>query len=107
MLELDLRKELKPFYNPSAKKVEVVDVPTPVTYCRYTGNWQGSPDGWYVTAQNTRRNPLRVLPGLANFQMVGQWTTPFAGTVMSALSGRQAIQLLCRRDRKRFRTTVP
>jgi hypothetical protein len=27
MLTLDLRKQLKPFYNPSAKKVEVVDVP--------------------------------------------------------------------------------
>jgi hypothetical protein len=27
MLKLDLRKELKPFYSPSAKKVEVVEVP--------------------------------------------------------------------------------
>ena len=27
MAKLDLRKELKAFYNPSAKKVEVVDVP--------------------------------------------------------------------------------
>jgi phytoene dehydrogenase-like protein len=90
-----------------ASQVEVVDVPTPATYYRYTGNWQGSPDGWYITAQNMRRSPLRVLPGLANFQMVGQWTAPFTGTVMAALSGRQAIQLLCRQDRKRFTTTVP
>jgi phytoene dehydrogenase-like protein len=90
-----------------ASQVEVVDVPTPATYYRYTGNWQGSPDGWYVTAQNMRRSPLRVLPGLANFKMVGQWTAPFAGTVIAALSGRQAVQLLCRQDRKRFMTTVP
>ena len=48
----------------------------------------------------------RALPGLANFQMVGQWTAPFTGTVMAALSGRQAIQLLCRKDKKRFTTTV-
>jgi hypothetical protein len=27
MLKLDLKHELKPFYNPSAKKVEVVEVP--------------------------------------------------------------------------------
>lgn len=89
-----------------ASQVEVVDVPTPATYYRYTGNWQGSPDGWYITAQNMRRNPLRVLPGLANFQMVGQWTAPFTGTVIAALSGRQAIQLLCRQDKRRFMTTV-
>jgi phytoene dehydrogenase-like protein len=90
-----------------ASQVEVVDVPTPATYYRYTGNWQGSPDGWYVTAQNMRQNPLRVLPGLANLRMVGQWTAPFTGTVIGALSGRQAIQLLCRQDQKRFVTTVP
>jgi hypothetical protein len=28
-----------------ARQVEVVDVATPVTFERYTGNWQGSPDG--------------------------------------------------------------
>jgi phytoene dehydrogenase-like protein len=90
-----------------ASQVEVVDVPTPATYYRYTGNWQGSPDGWYITAENMRRSPLRELPGLANLRMVGQWTAPFTGTVIAALSGRQAIQLLCRQDRRRFVTAVP
>ncbi len=90
-----------------ASQVEVVDVPTPATYYRYTGNWQGSPDGWYITAQTMRQNPLRALPGLANLRMVGQWTAPFTGTVIGALSGRQAIQLLCRQDQKGFVTTVP
>jgi phytoene dehydrogenase-like protein len=90
-----------------ASQVEVVDVPTPATYHRYTGNWQGSPDGWYITAHNMRRSPLRALPGLANLQVVGQWTAPFTGTVIASLSGRQAIQLLCRQDKRRFVTTVP
>jgi len=90
-----------------AAQVEVVDVPTPATYYRYTGNWQGSPDGWYITAQNMRRNPLRSLPGLANLHMVGQWTAPFTGTVIAALSGRQTIELLCRQDKQRFMTSKP
>jgi phytoene dehydrogenase-like protein len=54
-----------------------------------------------------RRRSLRSLPGLANLFMVGQWTAPFTGTVIAALSGRQAIQLLCRQDRKKSAATVP
>jgi len=88
-------------------QVEVVDVPTPATYVRYTGNWQASPDGWYVTPDNMRTNPLRTLPGLAGLHMAGQWTAPFTGTVIAALTGRQVIQLLCRQDRRRFATSRP
>lgn len=90
-----------------AAQVEVVDVPTPTTYVRYTGNWQGSVDGWYITPDNMMtRRMLRELPGLAGFFMVGQWTAPFTGTVMAALSGRQLIQILCRRDGRRFTAPV-
>ena len=86
-----------------AADVEVVDVPTPATYIRYTGNWQASPDGWYITPENmTKQNPLRSLPGLSGFHMVGQWTVLFSGTVMAALSGRQLVQLLCKRDGRPF-----
>lgn len=89
-----------------ASQVEVVDVPTPATYVRYTGNWQGSPDGWYITPENMmKQTMLRNLPGLSNFYMVGQWTLPFSGTVMAALSGRQLLQLLCKQNRKPFKTS--
>ena len=91
-----------------ASQVEVVDVPTPATYVRYTGNWRGSPDGWYVTSQNGRkRTMLRSLPGLSGFHMVGQWTIPFSGTVMAALSGRQLVQLLCKQKGRPFVTSTP
>ena len=91
-----------------ASQVEVVDVPTPATYVRYTGNWQGSPDGWYITPENMmNQSAKRSLPGLSGFYMVGQWTQPFAGTVMSALSGRQLIQWLCKQGGERFVTAPP
>ncbi|HSB33539.1 MAG TPA: NAD(P)/FAD-dependent oxidoreductase [Nitrospirota bacterium] len=87
-----------------ASQVEVVDVPTPVTYVRYTGNWQGSPDGWYITPENMKKTFRRTLPGLSNLYMVGQWTAPFTGATIAALSGRQLIELLCRKNRTSFIT---
>ena len=86
-------------------KIEMVDVPTPMTYVRYTDNWQGSPDGWYITMDNMMDRGLRrTLPGLDNLYMVGQWTAPFTGTVIGALSGRQLIQILCNKEQRDFVT---
>jgi phytoene dehydrogenase-like protein len=89
-----------------ASQVEVTDVPTPATYMRYTGNWKGSPDGWYLTPDNMNEmEPLRTLPGLEGLYMVGQWTSTFTGTVIAAMSGRQIIQLMCRKKGKKFVST--
>jgi len=89
-----------------ASQIEVIDVPTPVTYTRYTGNWKGSPDGWYLTIQNIgSMEPLRSILGLEGLYLAGQWTSPFTGTVIAALSGRQIIQLMCRKDGKKFATS--
>jgi phytoene dehydrogenase-like protein len=88
-----------------ASQVEVVDVPTPVTYNRYTGNWKGSPDGWAITNSNLfSMEPVRTLPGLEHLFMAGQWTAPYTGTVIAALSGRQIIQLICKNEGKKFVT---
>jgi phytoene dehydrogenase-like protein len=90
-----------------ASQIEVVDVATPMTYVRYTGNWKGSPDGWYITPENMmNQTPVRNLVGLSDLYMVGQWTVPFAGTVLAALSGRQLIELLCKHDKRAFVTSA-
>ena len=38
--------------------------------------------------------------------MAGQWVETFSGIPGSALSGRNVIQLLCRRDHKKFVTST-
>ena len=100
-------KQLEKRWPGFSSQTEVIDVPTPATYMRYTGNWKGSPDGWYITPDNINEmEPMRTLPGLEGLQMVGQWTTTFSGTVMAAMSGRQAIQLMCRKEGKKFMSNV-
>jgi phytoene dehydrogenase-like protein len=88
-------------------QVEVVDVATPVTYERYTGNWQGSYMGWATTTETMGKSMSRTIPGLSNFYMAGQWVF-FNGGVPGALtSGRHVMQVICKQDKRPFVTTVP
>jgi phytoene dehydrogenase-like protein len=97
--------ELEIRYPGFKNQIEVVDVPTPMTYKRYTDNWKGSPDGWYLTNNNlTPGESFHRLPSLENLYTAGQWTGPYTGTVIAALSGRQAIELICHGEKKKFNT---
>jgi phytoene dehydrogenase-like protein len=89
------------------KDVEVVDVATPLTYERYTGNWQGSMEGWLITPQTmamqmSGRGMRKTLPGLEDFYMIGQWVEPGGGVPTAALSARAALQLICHKDGRPF-----
>jgi phytoene dehydrogenase-like protein len=91
-----------------AGQVEMRDVATPVTWERYTGNWQGSMEGWLITPKTFPPFRMsRTLPGLRNFYMAGQWVEPGGGVPTAALSGRNVIQIVCDRDHRRFVTTIP
>jgi hypothetical protein len=48
--------------------------------------------------------PVRTLPGLEGLFMAGQWTAPYTGTVIAALTGRQIIQLMCLKEGRKFVT---
>lgn len=86
-----------------AQKVEMVDVATPVTFERYTGNWQGSFEGWIPTPATLMKQLPKTLPGLTNFYMVGQWVQPGGGLPTGVMTAQQVVKMLCKRDKKKFR----
>ena len=90
-----------------AAQVEMRDVATPMTFERYTGNWQGSFEGWQITTKTFLMRMSKTLPGLENFYMVGQWVEPGGGVPTGAMSGRNVTQLICKKDKKPFVTTTP
>jgi len=90
-----------------AGQVEMRDVATPMTWERYTGNWQASFEGWLITTKTFGMRMSKTLPGLKNFYMAGQWVEPGGGVPTAAISGRNVIQIICKRDKKPFVTTVP
>ena len=92
-----------------SSQVEVVDVATPLTFERYTGNWQGSFEGWLITPENSNvmMKPMpQTLPGLGNFYICGQWIEPGGGLPTSIMSGRRLIKNLCKTDHKKFRSVT-
>jgi len=82
--------------------IEVIDVSTPFTVIRYTGNWKGSMEGWFVAPGSGFRMLPNTLPGLRQFMMVGQWVMPGGGLPSGPMTARPAIQAICRQDQVPF-----
>jgi phytoene dehydrogenase-like protein len=92
-------------------QVEVVDVAMPLTYERYTSNWQGSMEGWMITTtwmekMLAGKSMSRTLPGLDNFYQIGQWVEPGGGLPPAATSARGVIRSICKKDKRAFKTTM-
>ncbi len=86
------------------RQIEVVDVATPVTTERYTGNYEGR-QTWTPPRGGLNvmlKGLSRTLPGLQQFYMVGQWADAMIGISTAALSGRKLIQHLCKQERRPF-----
>ncbi|OPY37380.1 MAG: hypothetical protein A4E35_01296 [Methanoregula sp. PtaU1.Bin051] len=98
---------LQDFYPEIRDKVEVMDIATPHTFVRYTGNWRGSYEGWLSTRDSMNLTLPQALPGLRSFYMAGQWVAPGGGLPGAALSARKAVQLICKAEGRRFVTTKP
>jgi phytoene dehydrogenase-like protein len=104
-------EQLEQHYPGITDQVEAVDVATPLTYERYTGNWQGSMEGWMITTETMGmsfgKGMDKTLPGLENFHMIGQWVQPGGGLPPAAESGRKVIGVICEQDGKKFKTALP
>lgn len=90
-----------------AAQVEMRDVATPMTFERYTGNWQGTFLGWLISTKTLRMQMSKTLPVLKNFYMAGQWVQPGGGVPTAAMSARNVTQVICKQDKKKFITSTP
>jgi phytoene dehydrogenase-like protein len=90
-----------------AEQVERSDIATPATYMRYTGNWQGSYEGWLPTPRILGRRIPYTLPRLKNFYMAGHWVVAGGGLPSAALAGRYVAQMICAQEGKPFAATTP
>lgn len=98
----EVLQRLENHYSGISSQVEMTDIATPYTTWRYTLNHRGSYEGWLPTPEIIHAHVGKTLPGLENFYMAGQWVMPGGGVLPCLYSGSHVIQLICRRDKKRF-----
>lgn len=94
-------------YHPGFRdRTEVVEVSTPLTRERLTGNWRGA-----MQARKPDRSMIKALmqsapryadKGIEGLYMAGQWVEAWGGITTAVLSGRKAVQAMCKNDGKRF-----
>jgi len=96
-------EKLEQLYPDAKGHIEIVDVATPLTGIRYTGVWKGAYEGFQPTSKNMTKSIKMTLNGLDNFYLSGQWLAPGGGLPPAAQTGKWVIQLLAKKDKKRFK----
>jgi phytoene dehydrogenase-like protein len=86
--------------------IEVIDVSTPASVIRHTGNWKGSMEGFLMTPQAGISGLRSSLPKLRNFRMIGQWVQPGGGLPSGLMTGRRCVQEICRAEHRPFVTSA-
>jgi len=100
---LDIMKSLQKKYPHWEGHLIPLDFVTPITYERYCGAYRGR----WMSYGNTENSKSLMhdgrIKGLTNFSMCGQWLMPPGGTPVAAITGRWAIQRLCKKDKLPWR----
>lgn len=89
------------------QRIQTIDVSTPASVVRFTGNWKGSMEGFLPTPGAGFSRPRQTLPGLGRFLMVGQWVQRGGGLPTGLMTARAAIQSICRQERVPFSPQGP
>jgi len=82
--------------------IEVVDVSTPASVIRHTGNWKGTMEGWLPEPGGSFRPLPNTLPNLQHFVMAGQWVMPGGGLPSGPMTAKPAVKTMCRQDHVHF-----
>jgi len=101
-IEKDATALLEKEYPGISGLIEVIDVATPKTDVRYTGVKDGAYEGFMPSKDNMMKSLKMQLPGLYNFYMASQWLFPGGGLPPSAQTGKWAVQLICKKEKKLF-----
>ena len=100
-IQKDVLEILEQHYPGITRKIELIDIATPLTTVRYTGVMEGAYEG-FKPVNNVLDDLPSQLPGLENFSMAGQWLFPGGGLPPSAQSGKWAIQILTKEEHQKF-----
>jgi len=86
-----------------SSKIEMLDISTPVTIQRYSHNYNGAIQGWHPNPKTMGLYLPKQLPTLKNFFMCGHWTESLGGVPIAAVTGKNIIRLICKKEKINFK----
>jgi phytoene dehydrogenase-like protein len=81
----------------------LLDVCTPWTFQRYTGNWRGSYEGFLANKDNYRRATPLTVQGVDRLLLCGHWLRNGGGLPPAAMTAMEAVRQICKREGRGFK----
>lgn len=91
------------YYPETQGKVEMVDVTTPLTYERYCGAYRGAYMAFMLTKETNKITHSGVIKGVNHLFIAGQWLNALGGLPDAVVSGKSAIQRICKQEGSLFK----
>lgn len=98
----EVMKRVAKIYHETEGSFEVYDVSTPVTYERYCGAYKGAWMGFDMSPKISNERHKGVIKGIDNLFIAGQWLMIPGGLPSACLTGKWAIQRLCKKEKVKF-----
>lgn len=99
----DLQKSLEKRYAHFEGKLKALDLVTPLTYERYCGAYKGNWMAYTTTVHAKQLMHNGFIPGLEHVIMAGQWLMPSGGLPVALITGKWAVERICKKDKKNWR----
>ncbi len=100
--EVKLRLETR--FPAMAGKITILDVVTPMTYNRFCGAYKGAYMSFILTPFAEKQTSRGTFPHIHNLVLAGQWLQPPGGLPNAVVTGRFAIQRICKKAHIKFKS---
>ena len=80
-------------------KLHVIDIYTPMTYKRYCNTYHGSWMSFSMTPGSKQLMHNGKIKGLSNCLLAGMWIMPPGGTPAAVVTGKYAVQRICKLEK--------
>ena len=97
-----VRENLEQRYPEMKGKLEVLDVVTPKTYERWCNAHRGAFMAFMMTPGGRMLDHAGTVKGVSNLFLSGQWLQPPGGLPVAAVTGKDTIMRICRREKREF-----
>jgi phytoene dehydrogenase-like protein len=97
-----LLSELQRVYPETAGKARIINIATPLTFHRYCNAYKGAYVSFLSTPGTMSKNHKGIIDGIGRLYLAGQWTFPDGGLPAALLSGKFAVQHICKHEKIKF-----